>query len=261
MCENILITVIIVIKNANKTLPRALESLNQQDDLDFCVIVKDYSDDHRTRDLVFSILHNIQRSKIKYIAQPDCGIYDALNQAICHIDDGYVAILHSDDSYPRDAIAKMKSSILDSKADIIYGINRHVTRKQQDHCLVRNSHHSLSKDSMTTIEHTSSIIHRRCFRILGLYATNYKIASDYEFFLRSYLHGLNFHPCDYILCNHTQGGLSQTRTHLARAEMLQIKRKYHIINPYNHLILIVVSKIESIARTFFRLISKTRHLL
>ena len=246
-----------MIKHANKTLPRALASLNLQSDSDFNVLIKDYERDQSTERLIYATLTNLQPCNIRYVAQRDCGIYDALNQAIDLIDDGYIAILHSDDSYPVDAISRMKDTINQNPSDIIYGFNRHVNQHQEEHCIVRFNHRLLPLRNMTTIEHTSSIIHRNCFRQVGLYSTKYMIASDYEFFLRSFLYGSTFHPCDSILCNHTQGGLSQSRMHLARSEMLAVKYQYKIIPLLQYLLLSFISKSESLIRQVFLAASST----
>lgn len=246
-----------MIKHANKTLPRALASLNLQSDPDFHVLIKDYEYDKSTERLIYSTLTNIQHRNIRYVAQTDCGIYDALNQAIELIDDGYIAILHSDDTYPVDAISRMKDSITENQSDIIYGLNRHVNQFQEEHCIVRFSHNLLTSSNMTTIEHTSAIIHRNCFRHVGLYSTKYTIASDYDFFLRSFLYGSTFNPCNSILCNHTQGGLSQTRTHIARSEMLAIKYQFKIIPLLQYLLLSSISKFESIVRQLLRVASSS----
>lgn len=256
--RTIAITVIIVIKASPPTLSRALQSLNSQDDCDFHVLVKDFSQSESNRQAVLSSLPNLPSSNVRYIALNDSGIYDALNQAIGYIHNGYVAILHSDDSYPPDAISNMKLSIKHSAADIIYGINRHVTRDQAEYCLVRHHHNCLTKANMLSIEHTAAIIRRSCFTSLGMYLTHYTIASDYEFFLRASLSGHTFYSSDFIFCNHTQGGLSQSRMHLARSEMLKIKLANKIISFHKFLFLLAFSYTDNFARLLLRFASATR---
>ena len=243
-----IITVIIVTKNSDDILPRALTSLNLQSDVHFNVIIKYCSDQLLPMDTVKERLSNLNPTNILTVCKQDSGIYDAINQAIEFVVDGYIALLHSDDTYPRDAISRMKEAIHCNPSDIMYGINRHVTKEQTERCLIRQNHRSLILPSMTTVEHTSALIHKRCFNSNGLYSTSFRIAADYEFFLRAFINKASFYPADYIFCNHTQGGLSQRRPHLARSEMLSIKLKYHIISLKQFCFLSIASLIESILR-------------
>src|SRR3546814_12816151 len=72
------LSIIIPTYNAERTLSRCLESILQQTDTDIEVIIQDGGSTDKTA----QVAEDFDRNRIHFLAEPDSGIYDAMNKAI-----------------------------------------------------------------------------------------------------------------------------------------------------------------------------------
>ena len=116
------ISIITVCYNSAKTIRDTFESvLNQTySDIDYVVV------DGNSRDDTVSIIKEYEQKlngKMRWISEPDNGLYDAINKGIKMAVGDIIGILNSDDYYASDDVIKRVVDTISSKnVDSCYGI-------------------------------------------------------------------------------------------------------------------------------------------
>lgn len=118
----------------------------------------------------------------------DKGIYNAINKGISLSSGDVIGILHSDDFYyDKDIISIVMNEFNNFDFELIYGDLEYVGRKLP-HRIVRNwksgkfDFKNIKKGWMPP--HPTVFIRKFFFEEVGLYDTEFKISSDYDFLLR-----------------------------------------------------------------------------
>jgi glycosyltransferase involved in cell wall biosynthesis len=151
--------------------------------------------------------------KISYwVSERDSGIYNAMNKGIAKATGEYLVFLNSGDCFSEpetlqrchDHIAKHPS------ADIYYGDIFVVNDKSQHEkwLKVHPVTLSLSYFKFNTINHQASLIKSQLFSEINHYPENYKVASDYWFFLKCLLSDKKFAHMSFAMVNYDLTGIS-----------------------------------------------------
>ena len=90
------ITLITATRNSAKTLPTAIESVLSQRDVDVEYIVVDGASTDGTVDLLKDYEPKFA-DRMRYISEPDRGMYDAINKGIAMATGDIIGILNADD--------------------------------------------------------------------------------------------------------------------------------------------------------------------
>ena len=105
------ITIIVVTLNSGKYISRCIESIISQSYHDIQILVKDGGSVDNTLELLANY------PEIKLIVSEDNGIYDAMNQAVPHVDGDILTFLNSDD-YFTDGMVLQRISRVFSDGDV-----------------------------------------------------------------------------------------------------------------------------------------------
>ena len=110
------LSIITVTFNAEQTLERTLSSISSQSYPYIEHIIVDGKSTDNTIDLV----HKYENDKLKWISEPDKGLYDAMNKGIKMSTGDYLCFLNAGDTFfAADTVELIMQS--DEPADIIYG--------------------------------------------------------------------------------------------------------------------------------------------
>jgi len=109
------ISIITATLNSEDDLPRLLNSLRQQTDRNFELIIVDGG----SRDSTWRIIQAHADVVTVAIGEPDHGLYDALNKGIRASNSDFYVVLGADDTFRPDAIANYKAALRASGADVI----------------------------------------------------------------------------------------------------------------------------------------------
>lgn len=181
------ISIITAAYNSASTLKDTFESVLAQTYGDIEYVVVDGGSKDDTVELLKSYEPRFQ-GRLRWVSEPDKGIYDAMNKGIAMATGDVVGILNSDDYFTaNDVLARMVPEFDDKTLDAIYGDIHFIRDGQPDKCV---RYYSSKRFHPRWLRfgfmpaHPSFYARREVFSKAGLYKTDYKLGSDYEMMVR-----------------------------------------------------------------------------
>lgn len=218
------ITIITAVYNAAQTLADAMDSVLRQTYADIEYVVVDGGSKDGSVDVVRSYEPRFG-GRMKWVSEPDHGIYDAMNKGIRMATGDVVGILNSDDYFTADdVVEQVAQTLADTQLDAVYGDIHFIRAGQPDRCV---RYYSSARFHPRWLRfgfmpaHPSFYCRREVFERAGLYKTDYKIGSDYEMMVRlfhRYRIRTRYIPADFVTMR--TGGAS-TRNVRSRLQLIQ----------------------------------------
>lgn len=169
--------------NALPGLKATAESLRVQTFRDFEHVVVDGGSSDGTPDWLAA-----QGGGIRWISEPDEGIADALNKALAMAEGEYVLALHAEDTLVSPESLAEAASELDGSDIVSFDVLFSTADGER---LLRSRGLSPKLEFKTTIPHQGAFCRRDLFDRIGAYDSTFRIALDYEFFLRARRSGVS----------------------------------------------------------------------
>lgn len=178
------ISIITAAYNSSAHIADCVKSINDQTYHDIEHIIVDGASSDNTLEIVNGIPNRV----VKIISEPDKGIYDAMNKGILAATGDVVGILNSDDFFTSDdVIQTVVDSFKNNDIDALYG-DVHFVSPDNLSKSVRYYSSSVFKPLLFRFgfmpAHPSFYMKKECYDKYGLYALDYKIASDYDLLIR-----------------------------------------------------------------------------
>lgn len=197
-------TIITVTYNAASVVERTIRSVVTQSYENLELIIVDGASDDGTLDIVKKYAEDDDR--IRYISEPDSGIYDAMNKGIGMAAGDYIEFLNAGDLYRDDKVLLDIAGILGrglnpQDVDILYGSIIYVDPDGSERIrtysqLCEKKFYYLLGDC---INHQAMFAARRCFKD-DVFDTSYRISADREWMIRQKKAGRKFMAIDRIIC-------------------------------------------------------------
>ena len=246
------ISIITVSFNSAKTIRQTIESVLSQDydDLEYIVV------DGASKDGTVEILKEYT-GKIKYISEPDKGIYDALNKGIKLATGEVIGTIGGDDFYPNThVISHIAKAFQDFKTDAIYGDKQYVNMGNDDTIVRYWRSGEYKRDNWLKgwmPPHLSFYLKKTAFETYGDYITDFTCSGDYELMLRMlYKNNLSAHYFPEVVMTMRNGGTSTASwKHRYRANM-EDRRAWQINGLKPHWFTLWLKPISKISQLFMR---------
>ena len=238
------LSIVTINYNNSDGLRKTIESVLSQTyrDIEYIIIDGGSSDD--SVDVIRASALQAEGLDLKWVSEPDKGIYNAMNKGIRKATGDYIQILNSGDILASDdvtermvsALAQVKSEELRDKSEeigILYGnmIRDYGNGKlSKDVCLGDRVKSRESRRAQEvewtmddfikgTVNHDPTYIHRSLYEKYGLYDENLKICSDWKWFVNAVVFGgekLYYVPIDVTIFDTT--GISETNLEFREKE-------------------------------------------
>lgn len=188
-----LISVITVTFNAGNQLERTILSVINQNftNLEYIII------DGGSSDNTVNIIHKYEKFISSWVSEPDNGIYDAMNKGIKHATGNWLIFMNAGDIFYKNNTIQSLVPFLREDVKIVYGdlvkCYRNHKRKYRG---LKNKELDAVDFLLNTIDHQTAFISSSLFKKYGFYSTDYRLASDWMFFL--YTVGIYREPVRYI---------------------------------------------------------------
>ncbi len=217
------ISVVTVCYNEEKSIRKTIESVLEQDYpfVDYVVM-----DGGSTDDTVEIIREYEQTSNLRYISEPDNGLYDAMNKSLDHIRGEYVIFMNAGDIFYDDKVLSYVAPELEG--DIVYG---DVYRRSGNGDYVqkyKGTQFERIKMMLCGLAfcHQSQFTRTALMRRYG-FREDHKITADFDFVVRALGNKRSFKHLDRIICSFdNDGGISADRKNylqMTREDDLSIK--------------------------------------
>jgi glycosyltransferase involved in cell wall biosynthesis len=215
-----LITVITVVLNGEKTLEETIKSVISQTYPNVEYIIIDGGSTDGTLDIIKKYEDYIDY----WVSEPDKGIYDAMNKGIIISFGEWLNMLNSGDLYYNSIVIE---NIYTKEIDTdVYGIaGSWVCDYEGNIFLYHPNPYKVLEKPGWYINHQAFFYRKITHKILGLYSTDYRTGSDYEYYFRLLVNKLRIltHNSILIKFDLKQNSSDSTKS---RWEEFLIRKKY-----------------------------------
>ena len=198
------ISVITACFNSGMTLRDTIESVLRQTYHDIEYIIVDGGSKDDTMEIVRSYEPNFD-GRMRWISEPDKGIYDAMNKGLAMATGDVIGILNSDDFYSsNDILEQVARTMTNPEIDAVYGDIHFVNQTDLTKCVRYYSSKWFRRWQMRMgfmPAHPSFYCRRDVYERYGVFNASYRVSADFELLLRLiYLHRIRikYLPLDFV---------------------------------------------------------------
>lgn len=214
------VSIITVVYNNANTIEQTIKSVLNQTYHNIEYIIIDGASTDGTVEIIRKYLDRIAF----FISEKDEGLYYAMNKGIKMASGEIIGLLNSDDVYAENTISLVVDFFESHQVDILYG----------NALMVDDTSYTSMYDCSNlnelwyrmAIPHPATFVKKDVYIEHGMFATQYKIAADYDLMLRFYSEGAIFGHIEDILTYFRKGGLSSQRELECLEEAQSIALKY-----------------------------------
>lgn len=246
-------SIITVSYNSENTIERTISSILAQSYSDFEYIIVDGASRDRTIDIVKKFEKEFV-GKMRYVSEPDNGIYDAMNKGISLAKGEIVGIVNSDDWLDSNALQNVYDALVESKHTnaVITGDIRYYYNDGSDQVISYGPEDLKRYAKMWRIgvNHPATFVSRKLYDDYGLFDTNIKLQADGDLITRLYYNNVPFVFIKKVLSNQSDGGASTKNFDKALHDYKYILKK-NVPNPllreYYYVKFLIAVQIKKIA--------------
>jgi len=220
------LTIITIGRNNASGLDKTMQSVLDQTFTDFEYVVVDGASTDGSVDVIekYAALFG---PRLKWISEPDKGIYNAMNKGIGMASGEYVEFLNSGDCLAGPDVVERMLKVLEEKAcpTILYG---NMLKDMPDGKILKDR--CFAGQDITflgfytgTLNHSPAYIRKDLFEKYGLYDESLKIVSDWKSYLQAIILGTEkpvYVDIDVTLFDMT--GISETNKDLDKTERKKV---------------------------------------
>lgn len=204
-------SIITVSYNSEKTIARTIQSVLSQSCRDYEYIIVDGASTDATMDIVKTYETKFE-GRLRYVSEPDRGIYDAMNKGISMAKGDIIGIVNSDDwleDYTLEELTKSIGGLNENETVMTGDIRYHYndgstqiisyTQKELKH---------YAKVWRLGVNHPATFVPRAIYEKFGVFDINIRLQADSDFIDRLYHNGVPFVFINKVLSNQSDGGAS-----------------------------------------------------
>lgn len=187
--------------------------------------------DGASKDGTEKYLSEIVDLNLRYISEPDDGIYDAMNKAISLCKGDFIFFIGADDIFADDAVLSDVSSQMDNSAMAIFG------SVEDGRGVQFSSHIGFKTYVINTIHHQSVFYNKKLFEKFK-YDTQVPVIADYELNLLLHLKKEKNQKINRLIAKCGSGGVSNTSNEYKLYNNMNIIRSRHMSRLYSYLLML-----------------------
>lgn len=216
------LSIVTINRNNADGLEKTMQSVASQTYKEFEYIVVDGASTDASVEVIKRLAPQFGE-RLKWISEPDKGIYNGMNKGIRMSSGEYCQFLNSGDYLASDDVVGKMLSAMEDKGypDVLYGDMKKVMPDGKSFL-----NKSTAKDNVTLnmfyhgcLNHGPAYIRRSLFDVYGYYDESLKICSDWKFYMQSIVLGhAVVRYVDVLVTVFDMGGISETRKDILEEE-------------------------------------------
>lgn len=216
-----LISIITVVYNGAASIEQTILSVIGQTyrPIEFILI------DGGSSDGTVEIIRRHRQAINYWVSEPDQGIADAMNKGLSRATGDYVLFIHADDFLSESTSLEKAAEFLDGQDIVLFDIFYGHSRKR-----LSPRGFNFWMNFKTGVYHQGTLCKRDVFERIGGFDTGFKIAMDFDFFLRAYRYGLHAHSHPLAITVMGDTGVSARKDWPSLLKRLDEERTAHIKN-------------------------------
>ena len=176
MCN---ISIITPSYNSEDKINRCIQSVAKQKDVDIEHLIIDGLSEDRTSEIVKGY------PELRFVSEPDSGIYDAINKGLNFASGDYIALCHSNDYFLcSSALAKLIQLMQYENTDFAYSDCLYESNQSPVRYYKSGELTSQRLSFGLAPAHTTLVIRRSVINSIGNYDLKYPVCGDFEYFTR-----------------------------------------------------------------------------
>lgn len=214
-----MITVVTICLNAEKYIERTLSSVLSQRAVNIDYIIKDGGSTDRTNEIIKNRLKLNETIAINHIIEKDAGIYNAMNQAISYAKGKWILFMNAGDCFYNADVLHNLSLYLDKiDADIVYGNTLYMLDNTYSFVQI---HDITNMHDFFSLGHQSTLVRTEIMKEF-LFREHFKIAGDYDLFIRLMEAKKKFYQVNMIISCCDREGVSAQKKEVMYRENYEI---------------------------------------
>jgi glycosyltransferase involved in cell wall biosynthesis len=220
-----MISIITINRNNAAGLEKTMRSVASQTSKAFEYIVIDGASTDGSVEVIKKL--EAEFPHLKWVSEPDAGIYNAMNKGIRMATGDYCQFLNSGDFLAADDVVEKMTASLKEKdyPDVLYGNMQKVMPDGTsfiDRCGATDDV-TLNRFYKGCLNHGPAYIRRALFDEYGFYDETLKICSDWKFYMQSVVLGkATVRYVDMPVTVYDMNGISETRKDILEEERSQL---------------------------------------
>jgi glycosyltransferase involved in cell wall biosynthesis len=199
-------SIITVVLNAAAHLEKAIKSVIAQERDDVEYIIVDGGSTDGTLDIIRR--YAAEGHVTRYVSEPDNGIADAFNKGIALSSGELIGLLNADDVYLENALSKVMEFYRSNGSNGVIHGNNLLKVGECFYAIRPSARPSLWKYVNVPYNHPGMFVSRNVYEKVGVYNNKYRLAMDFDFYLRAMSAGIPFAYLNVDLVLFGDGGLS-----------------------------------------------------
>jgi glycosyltransferase involved in cell wall biosynthesis len=226
------VTVVTITFNAASFIERTMQSVLCQTSTDYEYVIIDGNSTDRTLEIIMGYISSFQEKgvKIRWISEPDKGIYDAMNKGFKLAQGDYIWFVNAGDTISDFGVLSNILSQIQTKKDrpdFIYGETLIVNSAGSvlgERRLKAPEHLNWKSFRMGMLVcHQSMLVNRV---IAPVFNTSYRYSADFDWTIRCLKNAKNCFFTHTVLSHFMDGGVSKTKMRAS------LKERFHIMTEY-----------------------------
>lgn len=219
--NNIKVSILTTTFNSEEYLEETILSVINQKYKNYEYIIIDAGSTDQTLDIV----KKYDKYITYWVSEPDKGIYDGINKGIKKATGDLIKIVNSDDLLTDNSIRRAvelyeKHSSKDKHFILMSSLER-IDAKGNVISIWKNKENIFFFENLL---HPTWYVPKKVYQELGLYDLSYRIASDYDYYMKLLQNNVRIIRDDMPFAQYREGGSSANFT--GRKEVITIKKKY-----------------------------------
>ncbi|WP_129671691.1 glycosyltransferase [Candidatus Chloroploca sp. Khr17] len=207
------VSVIVIVKNGERFLAQALQSILDQTLPPAEILVVDGNSTDRTAEIAQSF------ADVRYLRQPDSGISNAYNFGIAQAQGELIAFLSHDDLWTPDKLAIQVNHLL-AHLDCQYTVCRIRSFLEPGETPPTGFRYELLQKEPVAYIMETLLVRRSLFEQVGLYDPHMPIGEDVDWYARVFDAKIVGHVCDQVLVHKRVHGCNTSLTDVTTNDQL-----------------------------------------